>query len=518
MAVAFLSARGLESCAAAVVEEAGAEEAEDFGLLTEADLQGLVATLQLKPVQARKLTAAVAEVRGTPDAAMAGTTATAAPEPCPAVPTPAPAPTGPEEYICVCIDHSGSMGSPFAEDTIGEQDARVAQRTRLQAVKQMFYAFRDRAERCGQRELGLVQFDNSVETLLDMTPDLGLFESAVDHLETGGTTAIYSAVQAGVKMVNAASAGNRKADLRVVLLTDGQNNHGISAQEALDTAALTGVVVDAIIVGNIPDGHLRRIVTATGGQCFQITSIGAGFELLEADTVVSMRARRGGADKPEFVVGSITTSLGEVEEKIMATKATKVIAPTSTLKTITVEDALTYPLDTNGAKRVVSELQKVNRSDPGVWYHSGAGIHIFPSEEPFRHWRVLMEGPEGSPFEGGVFLLKVDIPSEYPFRNPKIEFETPIYHCNFSDSGTSCVDILGDQWSPALTIPRALECLRQLVKDPAPRDAQRAWIAEETIAFVKSEGTDTRYVDKARAKTLADAGKTVAEWKAEWGL
>ena len=72
-------------------------------------------------------------------------------------------------------------------------------------------------------------------------------------------------------------------------------------QVALAAANKIGAVVDAIIVGECPDGDLRRIVAATGGQCYRIRDLGAGFELLESEAVVSMRARRGGADKPPFV-------------------------------------------------------------------------------------------------------------------------------------------------------------------------------------------------------------------------
>lgn len=43
-------------------------------------------------------------------------------------------------------------------------------------------------------------------------------------------------------------------------------------------------------------------------------------------------------------------------------------------------------------------------------------MHLFPSESDVRAWRVLLEGPEGTPFEGGVFSLTVDVPDEYPFK------------------------------------------------------------------------------------------------------
>merc|ERR1711904_674586 len=94
--------------------------------------------------------------------------------------------------------------------------------------------------------------------------------------------------------------GDSQVDLRVLVLTDGQNNTGVSPAEALEAVNRIGATVDAIIVGDRPDANLRRIVNATGGECYQINDLGEGFELLEAEGVVFLRARRGGADKPPF--------------------------------------------------------------------------------------------------------------------------------------------------------------------------------------------------------------------------
>ena len=63
-------------------------------------------------------------------------------------------------------------------------------------------------------------------------------------------------------------------------------------------------------------------------------------------------------------------------------------------------------------------------------------------------------GPEGSPFAGGTFVLDIVAPQDYPFKPPKVNFQTPVYHCNVSDAGQVCLDILHDQWSPALSIPK----------------------------------------------------------------
>ena len=70
------------------------------------------------------------------------------------------------------------------------------------------------------------------------------------------------------------------------------------------------------------------------------------------------------------------------------------------------------------------------------------------------HWRATIIGPKDSPYQDGVFNLKLDIPSDYPFKAPQVTFETKVYHPNISSSGTICLDILKSAWSPALKISK----------------------------------------------------------------
>jgi len=79
-------------------------------------------------------------------------------------------------------------------------------------------------------------------------------------------------------------------------------------------------------------------------------------------------------------------------------------------------------------------------------------------------------GPPDSPYEGGVFFLKIQFPQDYPFKPPKIKFQTKVYHCNINDKGGICLDILKDNWSPALTISKVLLSICSLLTEPNPED------------------------------------------------
>ena len=166
----------------------------------------------------------------------------------------------------------------------------------------------------------------------------------------------------------------------------------------------------------------------------------------------------------------------------------------------------------------MKELAVVAKGNSSAWTHSGEGIHIFPDADNVLLMKALIEGPKNTPFEGGTYVLTVKVPHNYPFSAPNIQFDTPIYHCNVSDTGRICLHILNSGWSPALSIPKALEAVKIMMVHPDTNNALRQWIAELTLMHRQSGGADTRYVDAASAATKGNASRGVEEWKTLWGV
>ena len=114
-------------------------------------------------------------------------------------------------------------------------------------------------------------------------------------------------------------------------------------------------------------------------------------------------------------------------------------------------------------KRILNELNEM-RSDPPSNCNAG------PINDNVYLWEGTIIGPSDSPYAGGMFKLLIHFPENYPFKPPKIKFETPIYHPNINRYGSICLDILGTNWSPALTIVKVLLSISSLLTDPNPTD------------------------------------------------
>ena len=92
-------------------------------------------------------------------------------------------------------------------------------------------------------------------------------------------------------------------------------------------------------------------------------------------------------------------------------------------------------------------------------------------------WDATLLGPTDSPFQGGKFILSIQFPTDYPFKPPKVTFITKIYHPNVNTTGGISIDILKDQWSPALSISKVLLSISSLLTDPNTDKCLEAEIA-----------------------------------------
>merc|ERR1711981_730470 len=142
-------------------------------------------------------------------------------------------------------------------------------------------------------------------------------------------------------------------------------------------------------------------------------------------------------------------------------------------------------------RRIIKETQRLMQEPV-------PGISAVPDDVNARYFHVVVAGPEGSPFEGGVFKLELFLPEDYPMTAPKVRFITRIYHPNIDKLGRICLDILKEKWSPALQIRTVLLSIQALLSapnpdDPLANDVAELWKANEAEALKNARDCTRKY-------------------------
>jgi len=97
---------------------------------------------------------------------------------------------------------------------------------------------------------------------------------------------------------------------------------------------------------------------------------------------------------------------------------------------------------------------------------SNIGVSVgLPNEDNIFEWQCTLIGPKDTSYAGGLFILSVKFPDNYPNKAPEVCFKTPIYHVNINPRKSSleggeglghvCISTL-NWWKPEYTMREVL--------------------------------------------------------------
>ncbi|KIJ26217.1 hypothetical protein M422DRAFT_785297 [Sphaerobolus stellatus SS14] len=115
-------------------------------------------------------------------------------------------------------------------------------------------------------------------------------------------------------------------------------------------------------------------------------------------------------------------------------------------------------------RQLIREINQLRQDPP-------EGIRISTNEENMLDLIGIIEGPAGTPYEGGYFRVKFHFTDDFPNAPPKCHFITKLFHPNVSSGGEICVNTLKKDWQPSFGISHILVTIKCLLIYPNPESA-----------------------------------------------
>jgi len=132
------------------------------------------------------------------------------------------------------------------------------------------------------------------------------------------------------------------------------------------------------------------------------------------------------------------------------------------------------------------------------------GIKLSPNEDDITDISATIDGPADTPYEGGLFKIKLKLGADFPRAPPKAFFLTKIFHPNVSKKGEICVNTLKKDWKEDLGIKHILLTIKCLMIVPNPESS-----LNEDASRLLLENYDD-YFKHAKLWTSIHAPKPVA--------
>ncbi|OXV08627.1 hypothetical protein Egran_03610 [Elaphomyces granulatus] len=420
----------------------------------------------------------------------------------------------PQEAIVICFDVSWSMDEPMGYTWTGAPNDL----TKLSEMKQIFSNVINRmlGYQLIRNFVGVVTFSNAnrIRTKHELSRvNKQEFHDMVGDLHTEGQTAIWDALMKAKDMLVAFKNEHPETKLRIIALTDGEDNQS-NHQPADVCQSLydSDIVLDSIVIGSDTryTKDLFKMSKHTGGYAFHPSSRSLLFQIFLLEPFLDISIR------PDIVKVPITnyqTSVPKTKDMMtiydfpscrrhpleagsfldmrqatpfFASRSSPLIRSASGMTSSLAQDrapnrpgvrqffnrplsmgAASILSDSSGASSgriCLCEITQMANNLP-------SDMDIYVSESDMSFWKVVLAGPQDTPYAAGAFILTVQINQFFPQLPPTVRFVTPILHPNITKHGRICHQIFTKGWKTSYHVSNVLDEMRNLLLEPMMNDA-----------------------------------------------
>lgn len=396
---------------------------------------------------------------------------------------------------------------------LGQERQRLKSRSmsRLDVVKQAFEALVNKSEAFDHPVgIGLVTFGREVREVQEVTLLKEKFRHALQTVEADGDTPLYDSLVVGRSMLERFKAQNPSAALRIICLTDGEDvGSRVTAAAVAAQLQRSGIILDSIVVQTSAlVNAIHPIAVATGGYSFKVDTVEQALNIMELETVLRSKDR---VERPRRPLVQYPWHLSRYND--LSTYPLDVVTSDEcpgrkphvrlherllSVQKAAARDALR---STDKQRRLMQEVRNiVNHPHPFIDVYTG---------DDLAFWKIVIEAPRGSPYEGGTFLAYCDFGMDYPQAAPEVRFITPILHPNINRHGKICHAALDKSWLVDISMSTVLQILYGILLTP---DTDNPLDLHATMEYNDDSG---QHALKVHNMVQKFASKTRAEWKKE---
>lgn len=317
--------------------------------------------------------------------------------------------------------------------------------SRMDVLKAMFDSYLNRTLAYNMNtHMGLVTFRSTAALAQQITHSIENFRHELNNITASGDTACWDAIALARDQLLVYAAKFPKARLRILCLSDGEDNKSKTIVSDIAMKLWQAkIVVDSFCLGQAKNLDLKTISYLTGGFKFQPDTMENAMAICEMEPVLSQLERPDinlPAGPRHLTSYGAISHFNRAKHHITVDIVNRDVFPKRRenpgLSESFVElGAFTRKFDiakrSDGnlrSSRLLSEMRNAG-AKPHPYYD------IYICESNMGLWKVVMQGPPGSAYETGVFLLYLEMGEGYPAFAPSSRFVTLVYHPNINVHG-----------------------------------------------------------------------------------
>ncbi|KAG8158916.1 hypothetical protein KVR01_011359 [Diaporthe batatas] len=409
---------------------------------------------------------------------------------------------------------------------IGPEHGRkpIIRLTRLGVLKQMLDALINRMLAYNYKNhVGLVDFSSNAQVKMPISHVLENFRRATLELKAGGDTALWDALALAGDQIDQYATRFPSAKKRIVVISDGQDNKSSTntCYGIVSSFLRKGISVDSVSIGDEDNTDLRTLSYMLGSYRFHPTSLTNTLAICEMEPFLSLSQRPPITLPLQWSGANIQTQFNLSRYRATATLVTDDIVPPirdhpnmadkfCQLTSLAPDgnSAVSATTSSNPRRGLrVPRLMNEIRTIAARGGHRKYDIYISTADVSF--WKIVVEGPEGSPYSDGAFLLYLHADEAYPRLAPKVRFVTKIKHPNVNLHGRICHSIFDRDWTSDTSMGTVLDTIYGLLYQPESSDPVNT---TTTLGFFHDP---VDFAEEARAHARKHASKTREGWKVE---